>query len=419
MMRLGDIAAMPTPARATDARQGGQVADGERSFGDLLEKEGLHGGMAIDAMPDETAHADGLTDAIGRDWKNGGESVDGAADETLVDAFPQVENEIRHKSRLSERFNIDWLSLRALAEPDPAEETQQADDKVPVDPDLVAIEEPGVPLMDGQDAIVESGIAALPAKRSDRPNDGEPGGKVRPATASLSSVTAGHAEDGNRQASSPIVLSDGETDEMSVRQIAERSAERRGQDAPRQSPTPISSVSVQTVPAPSLELHTPSRIVIAALSENAPEMARPVAATVMQQQSAEPMRILRIQLHPLELGMVTAKLSLQSGTMAVELQAETREATARLAADSQDIVRSLRGLGIEVDRVTVTQSSSSPAQQNDQQAGNFDRSERFAGDASGGENAREQGGRSAAGGGFAGSEERDLQSGPDRSGVFI
>jgi chemotaxis protein MotD len=418
MMRLGDIAAMPTSVREVGARQGGQIADGERSFGDLLEKEALHGGLALDAVPDEATRTDDRAGGSGR--KDGAMAPDGTADDTLLGSYPQIGNEARQPSRLSERFTIDWLSLRALAEATPADETQEVDTEAVIDTDLGMIEEPALPLADGQDATAEGGIAALPGKRSERSNDGEAGGRtMRSAAASLSSAAAGNLDDGNRQGAS-LAPDDGDTDGIGLRQAAERFAERRGQDAPRQSPTPISSVSVQTVPAPSLEPQTPSRIVIAALNESAPEMARPVAATVMQQQQAvEPMRILRIQLHPLELGMVTAKLSLQGGTMAVELQAETREAAARLAADSQDIVRSLRGLGIEVDRVTVTQSTASSEQQNEQQTGNFERGERFAGDAAERGNAREQGGRSATGGGLAGSEERDLQPSPDRSGVFI
>jgi chemotaxis protein MotD len=65
--------------------------------------------------------------------------------------------------------------------------------------------------------------------------------------------------------------------------------------------------------------------------------------------------ILKIELHPAELGMVTASLRLSGEQLSIELKPQTHEAYRRLTSDSEAIVKSLRGLGFEVDKVTILQ----------------------------------------------------------------
>ncbi|MHB9420261.1 flagellar hook-length control protein FliK [Mesorhizobium sp. W033] len=72
---------------------------------------------------------------------------------------------------------------------------------------------------------------------------------------------------------------------------------------------------------------------------------------------AVPTHILKIELHPAELGMVTASLRLSGEQLSIELKPETHEAYRRLATDSDAIVKSLRGLGFDVDKVTILQPS--------------------------------------------------------------
>lgn len=64
-------------------------------------------------------------------------------------------------------------------------------------------------------------------------------------------------------------------------------------------------------------------------------------------------RSLKINLTPVELGSVTAHLTIEDESVSVELTAETSEAQSRLTADTDTIVKSLRAIGLEVDRVTV------------------------------------------------------------------
>ncbi|WP_337183281.1 flagellar hook-length control protein FliK [Shinella sp.] len=62
---------------------------------------------------------------------------------------------------------------------------------------------------------------------------------------------------------------------------------------------------------------------------------------------------LKIQMHPIELGLVTATLRLQGDALVVSLQVETGEAYRQLSDDQDAIVRALRGHGFAVDQVTV------------------------------------------------------------------
>ena len=66
---------------------------------------------------------------------------------------------------------------------------------------------------------------------------------------------------------------------------------------------------------------------------------------------------LKIQLHPAELGMVTATLRFAGEQLSIELQVENHEAYRRLSSDSETIVNSLRDLGYDIERVTVLQPS--------------------------------------------------------------
>lgn len=62
---------------------------------------------------------------------------------------------------------------------------------------------------------------------------------------------------------------------------------------------------------------------------------------------------LKIQMHPIELGLVTATLHLQGEELVVSLQVETGDAYRKLSDDQDSIVRALRGHGFAVDQVSV------------------------------------------------------------------
>jgi len=63
---------------------------------------------------------------------------------------------------------------------------------------------------------------------------------------------------------------------------------------------------------------------------------------------------LRLQLQPIELGTVTIDLAASGEQMDVEIKVETEEAHQRLSSDADEIVKTLRALGFDVDRVQLT-----------------------------------------------------------------
>lgn len=66
---------------------------------------------------------------------------------------------------------------------------------------------------------------------------------------------------------------------------------------------------------------------------------------------------LRIQLNPAELGMVTARLTASGQQLSVEVQVENSEAHHKLTRDGDAILKALRAVGYDVERITITQSS--------------------------------------------------------------
>lgn len=66
---------------------------------------------------------------------------------------------------------------------------------------------------------------------------------------------------------------------------------------------------------------------------------------------------LKIELHPAELGVVTASLRLSGGQLSIELKPENHEAHRKLSSDTESLVKSLQAMGFNVDKVTVLQPS--------------------------------------------------------------
>ncbi|RUU14034.1 flagellar hook-length control protein FliK [Mesorhizobium sp. USDA-HM6] len=120
-------------------------------------------------------------------------------------------------------------------------------------------------------------------------------------------------------------------------------------------------VSEQSFPAPAQNpiSQTASALVEAIASDDGVQQSFSSASVAAQTANsvAVPTHVLKIELHPSELGMVTASLRLSGEQLSIEMKPETHEAYRRLTADSDAIVKSLRGLGFEVDHVTILQPS--------------------------------------------------------------
>ncbi|TPI40515.1 flagellar hook-length control protein FliK [Mesorhizobium sp. B3-1-9] len=130
---------------------------------------------------------------------------------------------------------------------------------------------------------------------------------------------------------------------------------------PSSSATRMDVVSQQSFPAPAQNPigQTASALVEALASDNGVQQAFASASAGSQTTNsvAVPTHVLKIELHPSELGSVIASLRLSGEQLSIEMKPETHEAYRRLTADSDAIVKSMRSLGFDVDKVTILQPS--------------------------------------------------------------
>lgn len=128
-----------------------------------------------------------------------------------------------------------------------------------------------------------------------------------------------------------------------------------GQAEPR-----ITITSVQVAPAPVAPVlaQPPSptgAALVTALDTDGTLATYASETTLANPQGAEarPVTTLRLQLQPIELGNVNVKISGTGEEISIEVQVENSEARQRLSSDSGAIVKSLRGLGYDVERLTI------------------------------------------------------------------
>lgn len=117
----------------------------------------------------------------------------------------------------------------------------------------------------------------------------------------------------------------------------------------------VTILAQQSIPAPVPQTSFALAESIAASDLLEPARNPPALDAIHNSVTHASAQSLKIQLHPAELGMVTATLRFAGEQLSIELQVENHEAYRHLSSDSDTIVNSLRGLGYEVDRVTVLQ----------------------------------------------------------------
>lgn len=140
-------------------------------------------------------------------------------------------------------------------------------------------------------------------------------------------------------------------------------AKRDPQASPATGPAPVEAkvtvVSSQVSPAPAAPVAAPSptgaALVMSLDTDGTLKSYATETASALPAGDAKPLTTLKLQLHPAELGNVTVKISGTGEEIAIEVQVESTEARHRLSSDSDAIVKSLRGLGYDVDRFTVQQ----------------------------------------------------------------
>jgi chemotaxis protein MotD len=149
--------------------------------------------------------------------------------------------------------------------------------------------------------------------------------------------------------------------EASSRASPDNSAEP-AKAAPR-----VTVLAQQSIPAPVPQTSVVLVESIAASNLLEPARNTPALDAIHASATHASAQSLKLQLHPAELGMVTATLRFAGAHLSIELQVENHEAYRRLSNDSETIVSSLRDLGYDIDRVTILQPSlaSTPAGRSD------------------------------------------------------
>lgn len=123
----------------------------------------------------------------------------------------------------------------------------------------------------------------------------------------------------------------------------------------------VAVVSTQSFPAPVMPGLDPttSRLVAAIAADIGSQPMSPSAALTpaVPHQAPVAAHMLKIELHPAELGVVNAHLRLTGEQLSIELLPDTHEAYQRLSSDGDTIARALRDLGFDVGKITVLQPS--------------------------------------------------------------
>ena len=131
----------------------------------------------------------------------------------------------------------------------------------------------------------------------------------------------------------------------------------------------VTVVSAHVAPAPAMPAGlslTGAAFVDAMSSDGALPQHQAAARALpegLQSSPSKPVTTLKLQLHPAELGAVTVKLTGSGEQLAIEVQVDNAEARHRLSTDSESILKALRGIGYDIDRITIQQAPSSNAAQ--------------------------------------------------------
>lgn len=206
---------------------------------------------------------------------------------------------------------------------------------------------------------------------------------------------------------------------------------RRGRDGAATTAN-VKVTAEQSIPAPAMPLSTTGAALVSGLTSDSgwQNSLRSVAAAqhLANQISNAPMHSMTLQLHPAELGMVTANLRIAGGQLNVELSVENRDAYERLKGDAETIVKSLKALGYDIDKVTVQQpqianNTTGRAEQNFSTTGSSARDPQASGSNGQGGNGERLGGQGGGRGQESGNGrgEGNAQTAQDRAqrGLYI
>lgn len=338
-------AATPASAKTAASRKAGPAADGSAgrgaaigmaSFGEMLESVDAGGRQAVPRAPDDAPRG---WHARGQGWR-GLDLPEPRHTDADEDAAAEGTKEADADG------GVAWAGLAAAAEDRPAPSREpaaaasaSADDAEPQadGPDEQQRRQPAPAAPAARKA---QALPAQPQPQPQAPAEASPPAPDREARA----ASSGAAEGGRAPTGAPAEAA-----------TTASAAESR-----------VTVVSSQVLPAPAAAspLSPTGTAFLASLRAEAPPAqhspAVPDAALDQQPAAAKPVTTLKIQLHPAELGTVTVRMSGSGEQLTIEVQVENSEARHRLSSDSDAIVKALRGVGYDVDRIVVQQASSTP-----------------------------------------------------------
>lgn len=141
------------------------------------------------------------------------------------------------------------------------------------------------------------------------------------------------------------LIADAVTRVREPRELGDRRADLR----------PTADQKAQPAPLAQGPLATGTPVVETLVANSAPAAAlhRVAAANAHAGQAAPNVQALKIQLQPVELGVVTANLRMTGEQLSVEIEVESAEAYNRLSSETDAIARALRSHGIAVEEVVI------------------------------------------------------------------
>jgi len=216
----------------------------------------------------------------------------------------------------------------------------------------------------------ERAQAVVPAAAEPSPADRRAAARKPAAQASVSATGTDRAAPQEQRPATPATSADRPQQPEPVRVINARpmsdARAQTGADAgqPRVNVLGFSTSAPPVMPAavsqPAVLSQTAAGVV-AAMETEPTWRAAAAEATSQRGQHSAPVSTLRIQLNPAELGLVTARLVATGSQLEIEIRVESNDARQRLSNDADAIVKALRGIGYDIERVTIQQAQPSAA----------------------------------------------------------
>jgi chemotaxis protein MotD len=259
------------------------------------------------------------------------------------------------------------LAFKIHAPDDKAADDQNAEGDETAVPALAAAASTALPAM--------RGAAAEPAE-----NGNKPSGKARSPLGDAAPATLkGEVPGANAKETAASKVADAAAD--AARDQAGNTGPEAGKDGPGDHLAQVKVVSAQSAPAPvAAQLPSPTATALARAIHTGitpGASAAHAAAAAQQPQAPAAVHTLNIQLQPETLGTVNARLHLSGDSLRVDLQVDNADAHHRLKTDSDAIVKSLRALGYDVDRVTIQAPAPSQPSTSGQNAASQGREQSF------------------------------------------